>query len=114
VKKAAFLLVALSLILAGCTGVPPATYCYVATASTVRAVDTGMNVAGDLYRAGKLTDEQKGKLVAVHNVYRPAAQAAVDGCKVVQNQGDADKQITLLRNAADHVIEALVAAGVLK
>ena len=104
----------LVLLAVGCSGVPAPTYCYTATAGTVRAVDTGMQVAGDLYKAGELTEAQKVQIIKVHDVYRPLAKAAVDGCKVVQNQGDADAQIDSIRKAADHVIEALVAAGVLK
>ena len=109
--RLAVLLVAV-LALGGCISAP--TYCYVATAGTVRAVDLGMSVAGDLYRVDKITEAQKDKLVAVHNVYRPIAKAAVDGCKVVENQGQADVQIDLIRKAADHVVEALVQSGVLK
>jgi hypothetical protein len=102
------------LLLAGCTGVKPAVYCYQVTGATVHAVDTGMTVAGDLYREGKLSETQKGKLVAAHNVYRPAAQAAVAGCKAVSSQGDADALIRNLKTAADKLIETLVAAGVLR
>ena len=104
----------LVLLLAGCTGVKPAVYCYQVTGATVHAVDTGMTVAGDLYREGKLSETQKGKLVAAHNVYRPAAQAAVAGCKAVSSQGDADALIRNLKTAADKLIETLVAAGVLR
>lgn len=107
-------LLVLLLGLAGCSGVPAPTYCYQATAGTIHAVDLGMRVAGDLYASGKLTEEQKTQLVSVHDVYRPAAKAAVDGCKAVQSQGDADKQIELLRSAADRILEALVAAGVIR
>ncbi len=100
--------------LVGCSGIPAPTVCYQITGATVHAVDTGMSVAGDLYRAGKITDAQKGKLVAAHDVYRPSAQAAVAGCKVVQNQGDIDKVVSGLKTASDKLIEALVAAGVLR
>jgi len=112
--RAYSVLPALFLILTGCTGIPAPTVCYQITGATVHAVDTGMGVAGDLYRAGKITDAQKVKLVAAHDVYRPAAQAAVAGCKVVQNQGDIDKVVDGLKTASDKLIEALVAAGVLK
>ena len=108
-----FLAIAL-LVAAGCSGIPAPTVCYQVTGATVHAVDTGMSVAGDLYRDGKLTDAQKGKLVAAHDVYRPAAQAAVAGCKVVQNQGDIDRVISELKIAADKLLEALVAAGVIR
>ena len=107
--------VSLALLVAvGCSGIPAPTVCYQVTGATVHAVDTGMSVAGDLYRDGKLTDAQKGKLVAAHDVYRPAAQAAVAGCKVVQNQGDIDRVISELKIAADKLLEALVAAGVIR
>ena len=106
--------VSLALLVAvGCKGVAPQTVCYIGTAAVVHSVDTGMSVAGDLYRAGRLSDAQKVKLVAAHDVYRPAAQAVVAGCKAVETQGHAEKQIKLINEAADKVIEALVRAGVL-
>lgn len=107
---------ACTLALSGCAGVSASTYCYTATAATVRAVDVGMGVAGDLYTAGKLSEPTKVKLIAAHDVYRPAAKAAVDGCKAVSDndQATADKLIADIQNASVHVIEALVAAGVVK
>lgn len=104
----------LAIVVVGCSGVPAPTACYQITAGIVHSVDTGMNVAGDLYRAGKLDDAAKDKLVAAHNVYRPAAQAAVAGCKVVQNQNDIDKVVANLKTASDKLLEALVAAGLLR
>ena len=71
-------------------------------------------MAGDLYRARRLSAERKADLVAAHEVYRPAAQAAVAGCKAVGSQGDADKLVAQLKIAADKLIEALVAAGVIR
>lgn len=102
-----------ALALTGC-GVSARTYCYTATAATVTAVDTGMSVAGDLYRAGKLTESQKATLIASHTVYRPIAKAAVDACRAISREAveDADKQIKAIQAAGAHVIEALVAAGV--
>lgn len=101
-------------ILAGCSGVQPITVCYQVTAATVHGVDKGMTVAGELYKAGHLSEAAKEKLIAAHDVYRPAAQAAVAGCKAVQSQGDVDKIVAQLRTAADKVTEALVAAGVIR
>lgn len=109
---AALAVVVLSVV--ACSGIPAPTVCYQVTGATVHAVDTGMSVAGDLYRDGKLTDAQKAKLVAAHNVYRPAAQTAVAGCKVVSAQGDIDKIVEQLHIASDKLLETLVAAGVLR
>lgn len=100
--------------LAACSGVPAPTVCYQVTAATVHGVDKGMTVAGELYKAGHLSEAAKEKLIAAHDVYRPAAQAAVAGCKAVQSQGDVDKIVAQLRTAADKVTEALVAAGVIR
>ena len=104
----------LSFALVGCSGVPAPTACYQITAATVHSVDKGMTVAGDLYRAGLISDAQKEKLIAAHDVYRPAAQAAVAGCKAVQAQGDIDAVVARMKEAADKLIEALVAAGVVR
>ncbi len=107
------LLAVLVLALAGC-GVPASQYCYTAASATIHAVDIGMGVAGDLYRQGKLKPEVKDKLVAAHDVYRPTAKAVVDGCRVLKahEQKDADELIKRLQASGDHVIEALIAAGV--
>jgi len=107
--------VVLLLALVGCksTGVPPETYCYRVTGAVVTTIDSGMKVAGDLYRDGRLSETQKAKLVAAHNVYRPAAQAAVAGCKAVGSQKDADEMVKRIKEAADKILETLVAAGVL-
>ena len=102
------------LVAVGCSGVPPATYCYQVSAGIVHTVDTGMTVAGDLYAEGKLSESQKAKLVAAHDVYRPAAQTVVAGCKAVGSQDDADKLVAQLKIAADKLIETLVAAGVIR
>ena len=108
------LAVLLALVVVGCTGVQPPVYCYQVAAATIHGVDTGMSVAGDLYREGVLSEGAKAQLVAAHNVYRPAAQSAVAACKVVGSQGDADKILVQLQVAADRLYTALVAAGVLK
>jgi hypothetical protein len=111
----AFLLLSSLLVAAGCKtgGVTAETYCYQVTGAVVHTVDTGMTVAGDLYRTGRLTEAQKGRLVAAHDIYRPAAQAAVAGCKAVGSQQDADKMVKQIKKAADKILESLVAAGVL-
>ena len=109
-KRTLILLVAV-LALVGCTGVPAPTYCFQVASATIHTVDLGMNVAGDLYRDKVINDDVKGTLVAAHNVYRPAAQAAVAACKAVQDQGSADKVVADLQTAADRIIAALVAAG---
>ena len=108
------LLLVLAVGLVGCSGIPAPTACYQIVGGTVHAVDTGMTVAGDLYRAGKLNESQKARLVAAHDVYRPAAEAAVAGCKAVQAQDDIDAIVANLKVAADKLLEALVKAGVLR
>ena len=112
-RRALVLLVAL-LALTGCTGVKPSVYCYQISAATVHGVDTGMKVAGDLYREGLISEKSKATLVAAHDVYRPAAQTAVAACKVVSSQGDADVIVAQLQIAADRLYATLIAAGVLK
>lgn len=107
--------VLLLLAAVGCkTGIPAETYCYQMTGTAVHVVDTGMSIAGDLYRQGKLTEAQKAKLVAAHDVYRPAAKTAVAACKAVSSQADADKVFFQLQKAADALLETLVACGVIR
>lgn len=99
------------LLLAGCAGVTPSQYCYRVSAATVHAVDLSMNVAGDLYRAGKITDAQKGKLVSAHDAYRPIADGVVTACEAVKTVADAEAQAKKIQAEGDKVLSALVAAG---
>lgn len=113
-RSVAGLAIFLVLAATGCSGIPATTYCYQITGATIKVVDTGMTVAGDLYRAGHVNEATKAKLVAAHNVYRPAAQTAVAACRVVGSQGDADKVFYQLQKAADSLLETLVAIGVVR
>lgn len=106
------LLLAATLCLVGCAGVTPQQYCYTVSAATVHSVDLGMSVAGDLYRAGKVTEEQKTKVVKVYDVYQPIATAVVTACKTVTTQADADAQVKKIQAEGDRVLTALVGAGV--
>lgn len=108
---AALAVISIVLLAAGCAGVTPQQYCYMVSAATVHSVDLGMNVAGDLYRAGKITDAQKAKITAPYDKYQPIAVAVVTACKAVSTQADADAQAKKIQNEADKVLTALVAAG---
>ena len=110
-KRLALLLTA-ALCLVGCAGVTPQQLCYTASAATVHSVDLGMTVAGDLYRAGKLSDAQKAKIVAVYDVYQPVAVGVVTACKAVSTQADAEAQVKKIQAEGDLVLTALVGAGV--
>lgn len=110
-KLLAMALVQLALV--GC-GVSAKTACYTAVSATVTMVDAGMTTAGDLYRAGKLSEQAKDKLVASHDVYRPIAKAANAGCKVI-GTSDEEAMQKLIKQAADAaapLIRLLVGAGV--
>lgn len=109
------LLLALVAALTGCgtaQAVKAETYCFKAADATVRAVDLGMEVTGDLYRHGKVPEETVEKIAKVHDVYRPVAKTAVTGCKAVGTKGDADRVLAVLQEAADRILEVLVAVGV--
>jgi hypothetical protein len=107
----ALAVLSLVIALAACAGVTPQQYCYMVSAATVHSVDLGMNVAGDLYRAGKLTDAQKLKITAPYDKYQPIAVAVVTACKAVNTQAEADAQTKKIQAEADGVLTALVAAG---
>ncbi len=104
-------LVALALCLVGCAGVTPKQYCYTASATVVHSVDLGMNVAGDLYRLGKITDAQKATVVKAYDVYQPVAVAVVTACKAVGTVEDAEAQVKKIQSESDKVLTALVGAG---
>src|SRR5512135_3267886 len=110
-RRFLFALVAAALLTSCGSGITPQRYCYTICATTVHSVDLGMKVAGDLYRAGKLSDATKDKLIAAHDVYRPLAEAAVTGCEAVTTQAAADEQAKKIQAAGDEMIGKLVAAG---
>ena len=114
----ALLVALLGVVLVALTGcgtaqaVKAETYCFKAADATVRAVDLGMEVTGDLYRRGKVPEETVEKIAKVHDVYRPVAKTTVTGCKAVGTKGDADRVLAVLQEAADRILEVLVAVGV--
>lgn len=108
----AFLVALLALSLAGC-GVPASRYCYLVSDGVVRSVDLGMQVAGDLYRSGHLSEAAKAKLIASHDTYRPIASAVVAGCKVLDDSEveKADELITKMNAAANPLLADLKVIG---
>lgn len=105
------------LLLAGCgssaASVKAEVYCFKTVDTTARLVHVGMSAAGDAYNDGLLPEKAKDTLVAAHKTYQPIANTALSGCEVVGSKGDADKIIEKLKAAADDVIRALVAVGVM-
>lgn len=109
------LILALVAALTGCgtaQAVKAETYCFKAADATIRGVDVGMTVVGDLYKAGKIPEETAEKIATVHDVYRPVAKTVVTGCKVVGTKGDADALLARLQEAADRIVGVLVAVGI--
>lgn len=78
-------------LLNGCASAPPSVQCFKTVQGIAQTVDTSMNVAGDLYRDGKITDAQKAQILDAYAKYQKAAHVAIDGCQVVQDKDSADK-----------------------
>jgi hypothetical protein len=97
----------------GCKGVPARTYCYQVSDGIVRTVDLGMRVAGDLHRAGHLSDVVVDRLVSSHDVYRPVAVAVVSGCKALpyDDTEEAEALIAKLRAASAGLLDDLGRVG---
>lgn len=103
----------LALALVGC-GAPASRYCFLVSDGVVRSVDLGMQVAGDLYKSGHLSEAVKAKLIASHDTYRPIASAVVAGCKVLDDSEvkKADELISKMNAAAGPLLADLKGIGV--
>lgn len=108
------LCVALALVFSGCaaTAPPLQTTCFNVVDGISRTVDTGMNVSGDLYRAGKIPEAKKVQLVVIFDTqYKPAITAAGYGCKAVQDKGQLDKLLLDVQAGVKAVMEAIAGFG---
>jgi len=66
----------IGLFMAGCASFTKNTYRALSVAKETREV--GLSSMGDLYRQGKITEEQKDEIIKVGNEYRDAYLIAVD------------------------------------
>lgn len=103
------------LFLAGCgsaTTPPLQTTCFGVVDGVSRAVDIGMTVSGDLYRAGKVSEAKKVQLVAIFDTkYKPSITAAGYACKAVQDKSQLDKLLLDLQLGVKSLMEAIAAFG---
>jgi len=64
------------LVFTGCNSTPKR-IAYNSLASTAKAVDLAMSTAGDLYKAGEITEADKADILAKYALYQTAASEAV-------------------------------------
>lgn len=88
------------------------TTCFATVDGISRTVDIGMNVTGDLYRAGKIPEPTKAQIVKIFDTqYKPAITAAGYGCKAVQDQGSLDKVLADVKGGVKAILEAIAGFG---
>ena len=108
------IVVILAMVSVACSGVPPSRVAYNSISDATVGIQSAVGVFSDLYKQGKVSEAAKVKLVAAHDIYRPAAKAVVDGCQAiaVDDKAGADVLIAKMQDAGQHVVELLVAVGV--
>lgn len=100
-------LLVLVAFLTACVSATPSVQCFKSVQGVAQTVDAAMNVAGDLYRQGKITDAQKAQILDVYGKYQKAAHLAIDGCQIVQDQGSADRLAADVGVAAADVVKLI-------
>lgn len=107
-------------VLSACASAPAPVQAWKTLNGIAVAVDTAMRAAGDLYRAGKITEAQKGEIIKAHEVYRPLAQLAHAAVKTwavqqpdaMETPADVSKAISEMRGAADNLLATARKNGV--
>jgi len=93
-KNSIFILMLGALFLVACTyniGLVGSTYKLLLTSQI--SYDTGMKVAADLYRQGRITDREKEAIIAVGTLYAEAHNAAVAAlANYEKTKGSADQE----------------------
>jgi len=103
-------LLGLMIWIAACAPAPAWVQAYKTLDGVAITVDTSMKVAGDLYRAGKITDVQKEQILNAYDVYQRAARTAYGAVKA-WNDGKAgqppDRVMEDVRVAADGLVSLI-------
>lgn len=109
-KHALSLLLGLMLWVAACAPAPPHVQAYKVLDATATTVDTSMKVAGDLYRAGKITDAQKAQILVAYETYQRAAKTAYGAVKAWNDAkagAPSDQVMADVRTAADGLVSLI-------
>ena len=107
VQIAALMVVVLALGAATCPPQPLERQVYNAVNATAVTVDAAMSAAGDLHRAGKITDPQKAQILAVYVRYQAAARVAVAGAKTYQSRADVDAVLAQLAGVVSEIVNLI-------
>ena len=111
-KFLATFLLSFLILVPGCKSLPLETQCFNTVKAAAVTVDTGMNVAGDLYRAGTISEAQKTSLIALHDQkVMPVIEGAGFACKGIQDRAAFDKLIADVSGAAADITKAIAAFG---
>lgn len=93
-----------------CAEAPPPVQAAKALSVTATSVDTAMKVAGDLYRAGKITDAQKAQILTAYDTYQRAAKTAYGAVKAWHDAKagqPSDQVMADVRIAADGLVSLI-------
>lgn len=95
---------------AACAPAPPWVQSYKVLDTTATSVDTAMKVAGDLYRAGKITEAQKVQILTAYDTYQRAARTAYGAVKAWNDAkagAPSDQVMADVRTAADGLVSLI-------
>ena len=80
-------------VVVGCAPATPETQCFKGVSVAATSVDAAMNIAGDLYRQGKIDDATKAKIIAAYEKYQHAGATILWGCKLAKSDQEASALI---------------------
>lgn len=103
-------LLGILLWVSACAPAPPWVQAYKTLDATAVSVDTAMKVAGDLYRAGKITDAQKAQILTAYDTYQRAAKTAYGAVKAghdAKGGQPSDQVMADVRIAADGLVSLI-------
>lgn len=99
--------VALLIVLAACSTVPPATQAYQTVMTIAGTVDVAMKSAGYLYQNGQINDVQKEAVLQAYSRYQKVAKLAVTLIRATQNitKSQLDQIVADVAKAAKEVVD---------
>lgn len=100
-RKRSILLLFLILFLVSCANIGFVNDGYDILAVSKQAYDFNLSLAGDLYKEGKLTEEQKTKAIEIGKGYMIAHNGAVESlAKYKEGQGDKNAVMSAISEAS--------------
>ena len=92
---------------AGCASAPPDRVALRSLQVTAKTVDTAMSVAGDLYKNGQITADQRDEILKGYSRYQSLMTVAVLSLDAVKNQADIPRFTEKVNQAAKELLDLI-------